>query len=75
MKKAPVGKPKYKMCRDVNAVVSALGGPMKVVDLTEWSRQSVWNWRKRNRIDASVMVKMRVALRRRGYDAPESLWQ
>ncbi|WP_369527279.1 carph-isopro domain-containing protein [Bradyrhizobium elkanii] len=59
----------------IEEVISELGGPKAVAELTNRTSQSaVPMWKSRQRFPASTYAVMKAALRSHGADAPDSLW-
>lgn len=59
---------------NVDEVINALGGVDAVAQFTKRGATAVHNWRAYRRFPASLFVKMTGRLKRRGYDAPATLW-
>lgn len=57
----------------VAQVVDALGGTREVAELFQTSVRCVYNWRQ-NTLPANTYVPIKELLRKRGTDAPDTLW-
>ncbi|WP_370191782.1 carph-isopro domain-containing protein [Bradyrhizobium elkanii] len=59
----------------IEEVISELGGPKAVAELTGRASQSaVPMWKSRGRFPATTFKTMQAALLERGADAPSELW-
>lgn len=57
-------------------VVEALGGPVRIAELTSANAKAVWNWHGYFlAFPPDTYVVMMRALKRRGYTAPPHLWK
>lgn len=57
-----------------DAVIDALGRTSEVARLSGRPMQAVSNWRRAGRIPSELILIHRAELRRRGFDAPASIW-
>jgi hypothetical protein len=64
-----------KQLNTVEEVILELGGPIAVRQLANLkSPSAVWNWKDRNGFPPKTYTVMKAALRARGADAPDALW-
>jgi hypothetical protein len=62
-------------CNTFDDVVAAFGGPSKLGRFVKRTPQCICKWRERGAVfPAGLYFEMIASLRRRGYQAPRSLW-
>lgn len=59
---------------DTKTVISTLGGPQAVADLTGRNRDAVYQWVRFTAFPSDTYLVMSRALQERGIAAPPSLW-
>ncbi len=55
-------------------IITALGGPARVREITGYSAGAVANWRQFDRFPAKTYMIMSAALHELGLEAPPDLW-
>lgn len=56
------------------AVIDALGGPVKVAEITGRKYTAAWNWTKAETFPSNTYLALQAALAATGKAAPPSLW-